>query len=98
MRYACIYSIVRFAPFAETEEFANVGIVLTAPASRRMEYKLASEGLERVNHFFGCAPVFAKALEMAKNELDAVRAMQEQVALLVRQQALRILYIYTVSD
>ena len=75
MRYACIYSIVRFAPFAETEEFANVGIVLTAPACRRMEYKLASEGLERVNHFFGCAPVFAKALEIAKNELDAVRAM-----------------------
>lgn len=75
MRYACIYSIVRFVPFAETEEFANVGIVLTAPASRRMEYKLASEGLERVNHCFGCAPVFAKALEMAKNELDAVRAM-----------------------
>lgn len=35
---------------------------------------------------------------MAKNELDAVRAMQEQVALLVRQQALRILYKYTVSD
>lgn len=75
MRYACIYSIVRFAPFAETEEFANVGIVLLAPAIRRMLYRLASERLERVNHFFGCAPVFAKALEMAKNELDAVRAM-----------------------
>lgn len=75
MRYARIYSIVRFAPFADTDEFANVGIILTAPAIRRMEYKLASESLERVNHFFGCAPVFAKALEMAKNELDAVRAM-----------------------
>jgi hypothetical protein len=34
MRYACIYSIVRFAPFVETEEFANVGIVITAPAIR----------------------------------------------------------------
>jgi len=75
MSHACIYSIVRFAPFAETEEFANVGIVLSAPAIRRMEYRLASEHLERVNHFFGCAPVFTKALEMAKNELDAVRAM-----------------------
>jgi hypothetical protein len=75
MRYACIYSIVRFAPFTDTDEFANVGIILTAPAIRRMEYKLASESLERVNHFFDCAPVFAKALEMAKNELDAVRAM-----------------------
>lgn len=75
MKYACIYCIVRFAPFAETEEFANVGIVLTAPAIRRMEYKLASENLHRVKHFFGCDPVFAEALEMAKNELDAVRAM-----------------------
>ncbi len=75
MSDACIYCIVRFVPFAETEEFANVGIVLSAPASSRMEYRLASEHLERVNHFFGCAPVFAKALEMAKNELDAVRAM-----------------------
>lgn len=37
MKHACIYCIVRFAPFAETEEFANVGIVLTAPAIRRME-------------------------------------------------------------
>ncbi len=75
MSQACIYCIVRFAPFAETEEFANVGIVLSAPAIRRMEYRLASECLERVNHFFGCTPVFAKALEIAKNELDAVRAM-----------------------
>lgn len=75
MSNPCVYSIVRFAPFAETEEFANVGIVLSAPAIRRMEYRLAGESLERVNHFFGCAPVFAKALEMAKNELDAVRAM-----------------------
>lgn len=40
-----------------------------------MEYRLASKDLHRVNHFFDCAPVFAKALEMAKNELDVVRAM-----------------------
>ncbi|WP_259641872.1 DUF3037 domain-containing protein, partial [Pseudomonas syringae group genomosp. 3] len=32
---------MRFAPFAETEEFANVGIVLSAPAIGRMEYRLA---------------------------------------------------------
>lgn len=37
MKYSCLYSIVRFAPYAETEEFANVGIVLTAPAYGRME-------------------------------------------------------------
>ena len=62
MGYACIYSIVRFAPFAETEEFDNVGTVLTAPVIRRMRYRRASENLKRVNHFFGCAPVFARAV------------------------------------
>ncbi|MNF90501.1 hypothetical protein D3C84_730670 [compost metagenome] len=75
MKYACLYSIVRFAPFAETEEFANVGIVLSAPAIGRMEYRLARKNLKRVNHFFECAPLFAKAMEIAQTELDAVRSM-----------------------
>ena len=75
MKYACLYSIVRFAPFAETEEFANVGIVLSAPAIGRMEYRLARKNLKRVNHFFECNNLFAKAMEIAQSELDAVRAM-----------------------
>ncbi|MEB0079407.1 DUF3037 domain-containing protein [Pseudomonas sp. CCI3.2] len=66
---------MRFAPFAETEEFANVGIVLSAPAIGRIEYKLARKNLKRVNHFFECANLFAKAMEIAQNELDAVRLM-----------------------
>ncbi|OLU19623.1 hypothetical protein BVH01_04985 [Pseudomonas sp. PA1(2017)] len=78
MKYACLYSIVRFAPFAETEEFANVGIVLTAPAIGRMEYRLARKNLKRVNHFFECNNLFAKAMETAQNELDAVQAMTKE--------------------
>lgn len=75
MKYTCLYSIVRFAPFAETEEFANVGIVLSAPAVGRMEYRLARKNLKRVNHFFECSHLFAKAMEIAQNELDSVRLM-----------------------
>ncbi|PKH20607.1 hypothetical protein BI292_03305 [Pseudomonas sp. 43NM1] len=75
MKYTCLYSIVRFAPFAETEEFANVGIVLSAPAIGRMEYRLARKNLKRVNHFFECNTLFAKAMEIAQNELDSVRLM-----------------------
>ncbi|WP_237884648.1 DUF3037 domain-containing protein [Pseudomonas sp. PGPR40] len=75
MKYTCLYSIVRFAPFAETEEFANVGIVLSAPAIGRMEYRLARKNLKRVNHFFECSNLFAKAMEIAQNELDNVRLM-----------------------
>ena len=78
MKYACLYSIVRFAPFAETEEFANVGIVLSAPAIGRMEYRLARKNLKRVNHFFECNNLFAKAMEIAQNELDAVQAMTKE--------------------
>lgn len=75
MKYTCLYSIVRFAPFAETEEFANVGIVLSAPAIGRMEYRLARKNLKRVNHFFECNSLFAKAMEIAQNELESVRLM-----------------------
>lgn len=78
MKYACLYSIVRFAPFAETEEFANVGIVLSAPAIGRMEYRLARKNLKRVNHFFECNNLFAKAMEIAQNELDAMQAMTKE--------------------
>lgn len=78
MTYACLYSIVRFAPFAETEEFANVGIVLSAPAVGRMEYRLARKNLKRVNQFFECSSLFAKAMEIAQNELDVVQAMTKE--------------------
>lgn len=78
MKYACLYSIVRFAPFAETEEFANVGIVLSAPAIGRMEYRLARKNLKRVNQFFECNSLFAQAMEMAQNELETVRQITAQ--------------------
>ncbi|XLF30659.1 DUF3037 domain-containing protein [Klebsiella pneumoniae] len=31
MSTPCLYSIVRYAPYAETEEFANIGVVMCAP-------------------------------------------------------------------
>lgn len=78
MKYSCLYSIVRFAPYAETEEFANVGIVLTAPAYGRMEYRLARRNWKRVNQFFECPQLFAKVIEVAQNELESVRQMTAQ--------------------
>ena len=78
MKYSCLYSIVRFAPHAETEEFANVGIVLTAPAYGRMEYRLARRNWKRVNQFFECPQLFAKAIDVAQNELESARLMTAQ--------------------
>ncbi|ENO1788115.1 DUF3037 domain-containing protein [Vibrio vulnificus] len=46
------YAVVRFMPFAETEEFANVGIVLWGTKPNTIEIKLAPVPFQRINSFF----------------------------------------------
>lgn len=53
MRIACQYAIVRFLPFLETGEFANVGVVLFAPKKGYWGSKLAPDTFPRVTQFFG---------------------------------------------
>jgi hypothetical protein len=48
----CLYSIIRFTPFVETGEFANVGIIMMAPEQRFFEFKLMGQRYARVTHFF----------------------------------------------
>lgn len=48
-----IYTIVRFAPFSETGEFANIGVVLVAPSLNFFDFKLKSRRHARVTQFFG---------------------------------------------
>ncbi|MBI5461700.1 MAG: DUF3037 domain-containing protein [Gammaproteobacteria bacterium] len=49
----CQYVIVRFAPFTETGEFANVGIILMAPRQRYFGFKLlAPRRHGRITRFF----------------------------------------------
>ena len=53
MRYACKYNIIRFQPYAETEEFVSIGIVLYIPAYRKLFFKvLNTRQHERITHFF----------------------------------------------
>lgn len=51
MKYACQYAIVRFMPFVETGEFANVGIVLMCPEANFFEFKLLGR-IRRITAFF----------------------------------------------
>jgi hypothetical protein len=51
-RIPCLYAIVRFSPFVETGEFANVGVILMAPAPGIFTFKLAIKRHERITHFF----------------------------------------------
>lgn len=48
----CFYSIVRFLPFAETQEFANVGIVLWAPRHNALIFRLQTRRYKRITDFF----------------------------------------------
>jgi len=49
----CKYSIIRFQPYTETGEFANIGIVLYVQDLQRFVYKLLSaKQHERITHFF----------------------------------------------
>jgi hypothetical protein len=51
-RAACQYAIMRFMPMAETEEFANIGVVLISPEARYFGFRLIKNRTGRVNQFF----------------------------------------------
>lgn len=49
---ACHYAIVRLVPVAETEEFANVGVVLFAPDAQVFAFRLLGARYSRITAFF----------------------------------------------
>ena len=52
-KFACQYALLRFRPFVETGEFANVGVVLLAPEARFFGFKLLNKQRHgRITHFF----------------------------------------------
>lgn len=50
-KFACQYAIVRFMPFVETGEFANIGIVAMAARERFFDFRLAPRA-GRITQFF----------------------------------------------
>jgi Protein of unknown function (DUF3037) len=51
-KHAISYAIIRFQPYVETEEFANIGIVLVAPRMGYLDFKLETRRLGRLTGFF----------------------------------------------
>ncbi len=74
---ACQYTIVRFAPFIETGEFANVGILMMAPKARYFDYMLLTRRHGRITKFFEelDAKVFKSTMSALKDELGRVRSV-----------------------
>lgn len=74
MTAAARYSIIRFLPYAETEEFANVGVVMFAPATRYFDFRLSNKW-RRLGAFFDTLDrrVFAEGVRAFEDELTRTR-------------------------
>lgn len=71
------YAIIRLRPHVETEEFANVGIVLVAPQTGYLDFRLETRRIGRYTHFFDKTdPRFVRAvLQRTGTELSRIRRL-----------------------
>lgn len=76
----CLYSIVRFTPFVETGEFANVGVIMIAPEQRYFDFKLLIQRHARVTHFFEQLEpkVYRAAMRNLREELERAAGLLRQ--------------------
>ncbi len=74
MMTACHYAVVRFLPYVETGEFANVGIVLYAPKARYFGFRVLTQKHSRITGFFERfeAKDFRLVMKVARDELQRV--------------------------
>jgi hypothetical protein len=76
-KIACQYAIVRFAPFVETGEFANAGVLLLATQAGYFDFKLQTRRHRRITSFFGelDAKTYRTAMQTFAEELRRARDM-----------------------
>lgn len=73
MTTPCLYSIVRYAPYADTEEFANVGVVICAPKERYFDFRITKRNDSRVKNFFHDDCIFPVAKDAFNRELTLAK-------------------------
>lgn len=73
--FACRYAVVQFLPYAETGEFANVGVALLCPETGYFGFRLQNtRRTKRITQFFERLDrtVFVRAIELFQKELQRV--------------------------
>lgn len=73
MTTPCLYSIVRYAPYADTEEFANIGVVICAPKEGYFDFRLTKRNDARVRGFFHDDSLFPAAKDAISRELELTK-------------------------
>jgi hypothetical protein len=68
------YSIIRFLPYADLGEFANIGIVALDSENRILQFRLARARFRRLREFFGedAYRAYGSAIEHLRLELASV--------------------------
>jgi hypothetical protein len=77
-RLACQYAIIRFLPYAETGEFANVGILMACPATGYLDARLMpTKNTRRIAAFFDQLDkrIYRNALNYLDDELERIRVL-----------------------
>lgn len=76
-RLACQYAIVRFMPYVETGEFANVGVLLWVPKTRYLGFRLLRKKHGRITQFFGELDrgIYLTTMASFETELHRVQSM-----------------------
>ncbi|MDR5903009.1 DUF3037 domain-containing protein [Halomonas icarae] len=79
-RIACQYAIVRFMPYVETGEFANVGVVMISPRYRYFGFRLETRRYARLTQFFKDLEgrLYRSAIYAIKEELERVHALLKE--------------------
>ncbi|EBQ8980431.1 DUF3037 domain-containing protein [Salmonella enterica subsp. enterica serovar Albany] len=80
MTTPCLYSIVRYAPYAETEEFANIGVVICAPKENYFDFQITKRNDSRVKNFFHDDCIFPIAKDTIQRELQFAKAQASQIS------------------
>jgi len=77
MRMNCLYAIVRFTPYSETNEFANVGILVCVPDAGYFNFKLAPAKFKRIPAFFEDLnnKLYAATRNSLENELLRIKSI-----------------------
>jgi len=81
-KFACQYAILRFRPFVETGEFANVGIALIAPEARFFGFRVLKR-YGRITQFFHQLDrkVYLDGRQLFKEEMDRFAMELRRLAL-----------------
>lgn len=68
------YSIIRFRPYAETGEFANIGVALYSEGSGFIQHRITTRGWGRISNFFSGLDrkIYINAISNLKAELSRI--------------------------